>query len=143
MDIYHPYTIALLHHSFAMSEGTLVGLHRLILITVPIAEPVPVPGHRGGCIGGRGYSIGGGHRGGGGILNAALFFFTAVFPGVGSTAEACTRILYICVTSYSIARQHIFVGGLGYCVARWSPWLRGLPHWVAQEVQYAETCTRT
>src|SRR3954463_5729101 len=40
----------------AMSEGTLVGLHRLILITVPIAEPVPVPGHRGGCIGRRAYS---------------------------------------------------------------------------------------
>src|SRR3954470_3585420 len=49
---------------------------------------------------------------------------------LSSTAEACTRILYICVTSYSIARQHIFVGGLEYCVTRWSPWLRGLPHWV-------------
>src|SRR3954463_1069228 len=62
MDIYHPYTIALLHHSFAMSEGTLVGLHRLILITVPIAEPVPVPGYRGGCIGRRVYGIGGCRR---------------------------------------------------------------------------------
>src|SRR5438270_240340 len=62
MDIYHPYIITLLHYSFAMSEGTLVGLHRLILITVPIAEPVPVPGHRGGCIGRRVYRIGGYHR---------------------------------------------------------------------------------
>src|SRR3954471_13978047 len=47
------------------------------------------------------------------------------------------------VTAGIRARQHIFVGGVGYCVARWSRWLRGLPHWVAQGVQYAETCTRT
>ena len=46
----------------AMSEGTLVGLHRLIFITVPIAEPVPVPGHRGGCIGRRVYGIRGCRR---------------------------------------------------------------------------------
>src|SRR4051812_38360344 len=95
MDIYHSYTIALLHHSFAMSEGTLVGLHRLILITVSIAEPVPVPGHRGGCIGRRGYSIGGGRRGGGRIFHTALFWYTVVLPVLGSTTEACTRILYI------------------------------------------------
>src|SRR5436189_2893532 len=98
MDIYHPYTIALLHHSFAMSEGTMVGLHRLILITVPIAEPVPVPGHRCGCTGCRVYSIGGCRRCAVHIGRAAQFCFTTVRLALGSTAEACTRILYICVT---------------------------------------------
>src|SRR5436189_1003026 len=98
MDIYHPYTIALVHHSFAMSEGNLIGLHRLILITVPIAEPVPVPGHRCGCIGRRVYCIGGCHRCAVHIdtqLSSATLQFYWCW---GSTTEACTRILYICVT---------------------------------------------
>ena len=62
MDIYHSYTIAFLHHSFAMSGGCLGRPAHVDSYHGADCRAAPVPRHNGSCIGRRVYDAGGCRR---------------------------------------------------------------------------------